>query len=191
MKKSVSRYAVLRLLVLLALTMAAVPAFAQEAGQPQTQPPKKQEPPPVAQPAPAPAPTPAPAATPAPAPAGESLYKRLGGYDAIAAVVDDFLVRLAGDPSIGRFFTGFSNDSKRRIRQNIVDQLCQVTGGPCFYLGRSMKAAHAGLNINEADWTASVNHLVATFDKFKVPQKERDEVLAAITAMKADMVTAK
>lgn len=118
----------------------------------------------------------------------ESLYKRLGGYDAIAAVTDDFIGRLATDPALKKFFVGHSTESLHRIRQLIVDQLCAATGGPCFYTGRNMKTAHAGLGITEADWTASVQHLKATLDKFKVPQKEKDEVLGAISSFKADIV---
>src|SRR5262249_46946130 len=76
-----------------------------------------------------------------------TLYQRLGGYDAIAAVSDDFIARLAGDPQFARFFAGFSTDSKIRLRQHIVDQLCQAAGGPCFYVGRTMKASHVGLGI--------------------------------------------
>jgi hemoglobin len=105
----------------------------------------------------------------------ESLYKRLGGYDAIAAVSDDFLGRLASDPKLDRFFVGFSNDSKLRIRQHIVDFLCVATGGPCKYTGRSMETAHTGLNISEEDWTISVKHLGETLDKFKVPAREQQE----------------
>ncbi len=75
----------------------------------------------------------------------KSLYLRLGGYDAIAAVTDDFLGRLAKDPQFTRFFSGFSTDSVKRIRQLIVDQLCAAAGGPCFYTGRDMKKTHAGL----------------------------------------------
>ena len=84
--------------------------------------------------------------------AKDSLYKRLGGYDAIAAVTDDFIARLIGDPMFARFFAGFSDDSKKRLRQNLVDFLCEKTGGPCFYLGRDMKTAHAGLAITKAEW---------------------------------------
>jgi len=108
----------------------------------------------------------------------KSLYQRLGGYDAIAAVVDDFVQRLATDASLSRFFQGHNTSSLKKIRQLIVDQLCEATGGPCYYTGRDMKTAHAGMAISEADWDASVKHLVATLDKFKVPQKEKDEVLA-------------
>src|SRR5215470_5863259 len=117
-----------------------------------------------------------------------TLYQRLGGYDALAAVTDDFIGRLIGDPQLARFFTGFSNDSKLRIRQHIVDFLCAATGGPCKYTGRDMKTAHTGLNITESDWDASLKHLVATLDKFKVPEKEKGEVLQAIGGLKADIV---
>src|SRR5262249_30257713 len=96
-----------------------------------------------------------------------TLYQRLGGYDALAAVTDDFIGRLVGDPQLKRFFEGFSTDSKGRIRQHIVDFLCQATGGPCKYTGRDMKTAHTGLNITESDWNATVKHLTATLDKFK------------------------
>ncbi len=122
------------------------------------------------------------------APAGTSLYARLGGYDAIAAVVDDFLGRLATDPQFQKFFVGHSQDSIHRIRQLIVDQFCQVTGGPCAYTGRDMKTAHKGLGITEADWNASVKHLIASLDKFKVPEKEKGELLAIAGKLKDDIV---
>ena len=61
-----------------------------------------------------------------------TLYQRLGGYDAIAAVTDDFLGRLAGDPQFAKFFGGHSTDAIKHIRQNIVDELCAATGGPCL-----------------------------------------------------------
>ena len=118
----------------------------------------------------------------------KSLYQRLGGYDAIAAVVDDFVPRLVGDPTLTKFFTGHGTESKMRIRQLVVDQLCEATGGPCVYIGRTMKASHGGLGITEENWNASVKHLVASIDKFKVPQKEKDELLAIASSLKADIV---
>ena len=117
-----------------------------------------------------------------------SLYKRLGGYDALAAVTDDFLGRLSTDSQIGRFFKGVSTDSQKRIRQHVIDFLCNATGGPCVYMGRDMKTVHNGLNITEDDWNASVKHLVTTLDKFKVPEREKTEVLAAISGLKGDIV---
>jgi len=117
-----------------------------------------------------------------------SLYKRLGGYDALAAVTDDFLQRLVGDPQFARFFGGHSTDSLKKIRQNIIDQLCAATGGPCVYIGRDMKTTHAGLGITEKDWEVTVRHLVATLDKFNVPAKEKDDVLGAVSSLKKDIV---
>jgi hemoglobin len=120
-----------------------------------------------------------------------TLYKRLGGYDSLAAVTDDFLKRLAGDPTLSKFFDGHSKDSLGRIRQLVVDQLCAATGGPCIYIGRDMKTAHDGLGITDADWDLAVKHLKATLDGFKVPAPEQDETLAAIASLKKDIVAPK
>jgi hemoglobin len=131
--------------------------------------------------------SPATAQQPA-SPQPPSLYKRLGGYDALAAVTDDFLGRLAADPQFQKFFVGHSTDSIKKIRQLIVDQLCAVTGGPCAYTGRDMKTSHAGLGITEKDWDAQAKLLVATLDKLNVPAKEKDEVLALVSTLKKDIV---
>lgn len=118
----------------------------------------------------------------------KTLYARLGGYDAIAAVSDDFIVRLGKGKRLGRFVVGLSDDSKKKLRQHLVDFLCNATGGPCLYLGRDMKTAHTGLGIDEDDWKEGVDALVATLDKFKVPEKEKTEVLAAVSGLKKDIV---
>jgi hemoglobin len=118
----------------------------------------------------------------------KSLYERLGGYNALAAVVDDFVGRLVGDKQFEKFFVGQSTDSKKRIRQHIVDQFCAATGGPCIYTGREMKTSHAGLGITNAEWDAAAKHLIASLDKFKVPEKEKGEVLAFVTSLKKDIV---
>jgi len=116
------------------------------------------------------------------------LYHRLGGYDALAAVTDDFIGRMAADPQLKHFFGGLSIDSQKKLRQHVVDFLCVATGGPCVYTGRDMKTAHTGLGITEDDWNAAVKHLVATLDKFKVQEKEKTEVLGAISSLKGDIV---
>jgi hemoglobin len=123
--------------------------------------------------------------------AKKSLYERLGGYNAIAAVVDDFVGRLVTDKKLERFFAGHSTDSKKRIRQHVIDQLCAATGGPCFYTGRTMKDSHAGLGITEEEWDISVKHLVATLDKFKVPEAEKKELLDVVGTLKNDIVEKK
>ena len=121
-------------------------------------------------------------------PSEKSLYQRLGGYDALAAVTDEFITRLATDPQLGRFFTGLNNDSKIRVRQHVIDFLCVATGGPCKYTGRDMRTAHTGLNISESDWNKSVQYLVETLDKLKVPEEEKGQVLGAISGLKSDIV---
>lgn len=118
----------------------------------------------------------------------KSLYQRVGGYDALALVVDDFIGRLVADKRFEKFFVGHSEDSTKRIRQHILDQFCAATGGPCIYTGRDMKTTHKGLGISEADWDAAAKHLVASLDKFKVAEKEKGEILAFVTSLKKDIV---
>ena len=121
----------------------------------------------------------------------KSLYQRLGGYDAIAAVSDEFIGRLATGKRLKRFVVGLSDDSKKKLRQHLVDFLCNLTGGPCIYLGRDMKTVHTGLGIDEDDWKEGVEALTATLEKFKVPEKEKTEVLTAFGALKKDIVEKK
>jgi len=118
----------------------------------------------------------------------KSLYERLGGYDGISKVVDDFIGRLVGDKQFEKFFIGQSTDSRKKIRQHIVDQFCSATGGPCLYTGRDMKTTHGGLGITEAEWNAAAKHLVASLDKFKVDEKSKGEVVAFVTTLKKDIV---
>lgn len=120
----------------------------------------------------------------------DSLYKRLGGYDAIAAVADDFIGRLASDPKLARFFQGSSTASRRHRRQLLVEQLCEAAGGPCYYTGRSMKTSHQGLGITDAVWDVTVAHLLESLDKFQVPSRERQELIGIISSTKADIVEA-
>lgn len=121
----------------------------------------------------------------------KSLYQRLGGYDALAAVTDDFVGRLVSDKQLARFFGGVSNDSRKRIRQLVLDQLCAATGGPCLYIGRSMRTVHEGLGITEDDWKLAVGHLVETLDKFKVAKAERDDLFKILVPLKDDIVDKK
>jgi hemoglobin len=120
--------------------------------------------------------------------AKKSLYERLGGYDAIAAVVDDLLQRLLSDPQVGVYWKGHNNDSKKRDRQVLVDYLCQITGGPVVYTGRDMKIAHAGLGISDSDWQVTAGHLIATLEKFHMPEPEKQEVLTFVSSLKRDIV---
>jgi hemoglobin len=118
----------------------------------------------------------------------KSLYARLGGYDAIAAVVDDFIGRLVADKRFSKFFVGHSEDSLKKIRMHVIDQLCAAAGGPCLYIGRDMRTTHHGLGITSDDWDVSAKHLVESLDKFNVPKAEKDELLAFVGTLKKDIV---
>ncbi len=115
----------------------------------------------------------------------KSLYERLGGKPAITAVVDDFVARVAADSRInGKFATA----DIPRLKMLLVEQICQASGGPCTYSGRSMKATHAGMDVSSADFDALVSDLIATLNKFKVPEREKSELLGALGPMKGDIV---
>jgi hemoglobin len=114
-----------------------------------------------------------------------SLYERLGGQGAIAAVVDEFIARMAKDTRVN---TRFTNVDMPRFRRLLIEQLCQGTGGPCQYTGRDMKVTHAGMNISDDEFTATVEALKGALDQFKVPAAEQGELLAVLGPMKPDIV---
>ena len=118
----------------------------------------------------------------------DTLYARLGGYDAIVAVVDSLLPRLTSDPELGRFWKHRGEDGVHREKQLLVDFLCASAGGPLYYVGRDMKTSHRGMGINEGDWQTFIGHLEATLDNFHVRSKERAEVLAFVESTKRDIV---
>lgn len=117
-----------------------------------------------------------------------TLYTRLGGYDAIAAVADDLLPRLMSDAQLGRFWAHRAADSIRREKQLLIDFLCASAGGPLYYTGRDMVTSHKGMGISVRDWEAFLGHLRATLDKFQVPEQERRDVLAFVESTRADIV---
>ena len=120
-----------------------------------------------------------------------TLYVRLGGYDAISAVVDDFAPKLFADPKVGRLCVGMGIDTKEQFKQKNKNLLCNVTGGPCKIISRPAKTAHAGLGITEEDFGIVVQHLVNTLNKFKVPSAEQAELLQIVGSLKVDIVEKK
>ena len=119
--------------------------------------------------------------------AEKTLYARLGGYDAIAAVVDEFLQTLSSDPQMGRFSAGMNLERRQRNRQLTLDYLCAATGGPTLYLGQDMKTAHAGLGINASDWQIAMDHVQRALTKFKLPERESKELMAVLSSL-ADQI---
>ncbi len=119
-----------------------------------------------------------------------SLYRRLGGYDVIAAVIDDLFAYLRADPALARFASGRSIDSHARAQHLLVEQMCELSGGPCRYLGRDMKTSHAGLGITAAEWDANMVHVIAALLKNDVGKAERAEFLELFERYRQDIVEA-
>lgn len=121
----------------------------------------------------------------------KSLYERLGGVYSIATVVDDFIERLLindtlnANPAIKE---ARDRVPKAGLKFRVTALVCQVTGGPEKYAGRSMKEAHAHLNITEKEWQAMVADFKKTLDKFQVPAKEQGELIAIVESTKGDIV---
>jgi hemoglobin len=122
----------------------------------------------------------------------KSLYDRLGGAYAIAAVVDAFIEKLLvndtlnANPAISE---ARARVPKAGLKFQVTALVCQVTGGPQMYTGRSMKDAHRHLHITEAEWDAMVHDFVAVLDQFKVPKAEQAELLTIVGSTRGDIVT--
>ncbi len=118
----------------------------------------------------------------------KSLYERLGGYEAISAVIDDFAERLFADPVVGKRFFGMSKDSRDGFKQKNKNLVCAVTGGPCKVISRDAKTTHVGLGIKASEFDIVAKHLTDVLNKFKVPKKEFDELMAIIAKLRPDIV---
>jgi len=120
----------------------------------------------------------------------KTLYDNLGKKKGITAVVDDFVGRCAADSRINGFFKATAADPARlaKFKMNLVNQICQASGGPCKYTGKSMKEAHAGMGVSTADFNALVEDLVAALDKFKVAEADKNTLLGVLGPMKGDIV---
>ena len=118
----------------------------------------------------------------------KTLYDRLGGYEAIAAVAND-LLPAAPDRSAARPVLGASGGGRiNREKQLLIDFLCASAGGPMYYRGRDMALCHRGMRISESDWTVFLGHAAATLAKFQVPPAEQGEVVALVQSLKKDIV---
>lgn len=117
--------------------------------------------------------------------AERTLYDRLGGRDAIVMVVDSFVARVAADTRINK---KFARSDVPRVKSMLVDQICNATGGPCTYTGRSMKEAHRNMGVTDGEFDALVEDLVATLNQFNVGKADQDALLTTLGAMRADIV---
>jgi len=117
-----------------------------------------------------------------------SLYERLGGYDAVSAVVDDFAAKLFDDPVVGARFFGMGADTRQAFRQKNKNLVCAATGGPCKIISRSAAQTHTGLGITASEFGIVAQHLIDTLNKFNVPEKEHNELMVIIGSLRPDIV---
>ena len=118
----------------------------------------------------------------------QTLYERLGGKDAIKAVVDEFVGIVAADTRINK---KFAKTDINRLKFELVEQICAATGGPCKYTGRDMKTAHKNMGVTEGEFNALVENLVKALDKLGVKEKEKNELLGKLGPLKSDIVEVK
>ena len=118
-------------------------------------------------------------------PQEKTLYERLGGIDAIKAVVNEFAGRVLADTRIN---AKFAKTDASRLTLHLVEQICFATGGPCEYTGKSMPAAHKNMKVTEGEFGALVEDLVGALDKFNVPEKEKNDLLAILGPLKSQIV---
>jgi hemoglobin len=127
----------------------------------------------------------APVAAPAPPASNATLYERLGGHDAIVAVVDDAIANVAADPRINQ---RFDPKGLPALKRELVDLICLRSGGPCRYTGKVMSDAHEGMFIRDDEFDAMMEDIAASLNKFKVPAREQAEALAALNQMRNSIV---
>jgi len=118
----------------------------------------------------------------------QSLYRRLGGYDVIAAFVHNLMPRLRDDPTLWVYWKGVSDDSARRGDQLIIDFLCAAFEGPVHYAGRDMRTSHKGMGITEAEWSIFMPHIAAALDAVGVAPREKAEFLTIADGLKWDII---
>lgn len=120
-----------------------------------------------------------------------SLYDRLGGVYAIAAVVDDFIDRIMENPRLNAnplVDEAHHRVSRAGFKYLVIEQVCWAAGGPQKYTGRNMHDSHAHLKITSGEWDVFLEDLRTTLDKFQVPAAEQGELFAIVESTKGDIV---
>src|SRR5437870_11843285 len=117
-----------------------------------------------------------------------SLYRRLGGREGIAGVVDGFVTNALADPRIGPAFKALPAATVGPRESNSADFICENTGGPCSYLGRTMKESHKGLGLTREDFDACNAALAKALDSSKVAPGDKAEVMKLVQSLMPDIV---
>lgn len=135
-------------------------------------------------------------ATPAPV-AEKTLYERLGKVAAVSLVVDKFIANIVAETqtptsklarTFGPLVASGNAERVQLLRNNLIDQIGQATGGPLVYKGKSMQEAHRGMNITDEEFTALVTQLDAALNTYNVPAKEKTDLVAILGSLKGSIV---
>ena len=120
------------------------------------------------------------------------LYERLGGLKGITVVVDDFVNRLVVNKTLNKnpaLNAGRKRSPPPYLKFQVSQLVCEATGGPCKYTGKSMKESHDKLNITEKEWGVMAKDFQKTLNKFEVPVAEQKELFDIVGKLKGDIVT--
>lgn len=136
----------------------------------------------------------APMANAQPEGATQPLYERLGGLNGITVVVDDFINRLVANKQLNRnpaINAGRKSSPPPYLKFQVSQLVCELSGGPCKYTGKTMKESHAHLNISEKEWDVMAREFKKSLNKFKVPAAEQKELFDMVGKTKTDIVVRK
>lgn len=120
------------------------------------------------------------------APADPALYRSFGEKPGLVKLMDDLMLRIEANP---RLAAQFKDSKKDHVKEQLVEQFCQVTGGPCVYKGADMKSAHANLDINKGDFNLLVEVLQQAMDGQGIPFRAQNQLLAQLAHMHRDVIT--
>ena len=120
--------------------------------------------------------------------ADDALYQALGQKPGLVALMDDFVPRLLADPRMQPFF---EKTNQVNFKQQLVDQVCQVSGGPCIYKGVDMKTAHSNFDITKGNFNALVEVLQKSMDARQIAFSAQNKLLALLAPMHRDVITVK
>lgn len=115
----------------------------------------------------------------------QSLFERMGGMPAVTAVADETISRAAADPRTTRSFEGIKLAA---LKESLATQICRLAGGPCTYEGASMRKAHSGLGITDAEFDLMVAMLRDAVDHNGIGTAEKNQLLKLLAPMKRDVV---
>ena len=113
----------------------------------------------------------------------ETLYQRLGGYDVVAAILDNWGPRVFDDPELSQFLTDINEEMGTRGRELALDLLCDLTGGPCVYTGRDVKKVHEAVGITDDHWQLVLEYMGETLDELNVGGDEKSDFIAIVAGL--------